>query len=72
VNLNFYRVVLSGDMGTYENSVYSVDQMDQTKIISLFGFGSYYAFENFGPHFSKTRNSQKTEQVEPKWPNAHP
>jgi hypothetical protein len=38
-------------MGTYENSVYSVNQIDQTKIISLFGFCFYYAFENFGPHF---------------------
>jgi hypothetical protein len=49
-----FELVLRGRDGTYKNLVNSVDRIDRTEIISLFGFGSYYAFYNFGPHFSKT------------------
>jgi hypothetical protein len=56
MNLNLYRRNLRLDKSIYENSVNSVDRINWTEIIDLFGFGSFFTFKNSGPHFFKIQN----------------
>jgi hypothetical protein len=61
-HMNFYYRVSRSEKSIYKNPISSMDWIDQTEIIGLFGFSSSYGFR-ISIHFSRTRNSRTLNRL---------